>query len=171
MAGKIKFECLKCGECCRNMHIKTDLGRAGWVTLGLFIMPNERKLFPAEIVVPLYGAGVKGRSRPRPDVIYAYQIAEPTCPHLEADNSCAIYPVRPIACRAFPLGVMLDRRCIWVKERFQEGDSTPKSQLDLGDMVKYHNILFEYIGRYAEKYPARMWAWDLSKRRWVKTKW
>ena len=167
----MKFECLNCGECCRKLHIVSEWVNVKSVTLGLFLMPNERKLFPAKMIMPLYGAGLKGKSRPRPEVIYAYQITEDRCPHLMAQNYCAIYDKRPIACRAFPLGVVMDRRCTWVKERFQEGDSMPKSQLDLGDMVKYHDILFEYIGRCAEKYPGRMWAWDLKTKKWVKAGW
>jgi len=162
-----KFECLKCGECCRNLHIKVE--KIG--TVGLFLLPNERGLFPAETVIPLYGAGLKGKSRPRPEVIFAYQILQSICPHLTEENLCDVYDRRPIACRAFPLQIiMLDRRCTWVKERFQEGESTPRSNIDLGNMQKYHDMLFNYIGSYAKEY-LYMWAWDLSSQKWVKTKW
>ena len=161
-----KFECLRCGECCRNFHIESEYG-----TLGLFLMPNERKLFLSYQIRPLYGAGIKGRSRPRPQVTYAYQIVQNTCPHLTEENLCAIYEKRPVSCKSFPLGVMLDRRCIWVKQHYQEGESTPKSMLDLGDLDKYEIMLFKYIGIYAEKYPGKMWAWDLKTKKWRKTKW
>ena len=167
MAGKIRFECLKCGACCRNLHIKTDLGR-GWIIVGLFVMPQERKLFPADIIVPLYGAGLKGRSRVRPEVTFAYQITEDTCPHLTEENLCDIYSKRLLACRAFPLETnFLDRRCTWVHERFQEGDYTPKSELDLGNMHKCHDMLVRYIESYTKHY-LYMWAWDLKTRKWIK---
>ena len=171
MAGTIKFKCLKCGECCKNLHIKTKLGGAKWVTLGLFILPHERKLFPANIVMPMYGAGIKGKSRPRPDIIFAYQISQNICPHLTSKNLCGIYKRRPIACRSFPLEtVFLDRRCTWVKQRFYEGEGTPRDMLDLGNMSKYHKMLFKHITAFAEGYHY-MWAWNLNTKKWVKTRW
>lgn len=165
MAGKIKFECLKCGECCRNLHIKVE--KIG--TIGLFLLPNELGLFPAETVVPLYGAGLKGKSRPRPEVIYAYQILQNVCPHLTEENLCDVYDRRPLACRAFPLEIaLLNTQCTWVNQHFKENNSTPRSQLDLGDIPKYHDMLFKHIGSYAKRY-FYMWAWNLKTRKWVKT--
>ena len=168
MAGKIKFKCLKCGKCCRYLHVKVE----GTGTVGLFLLPNERKLFLSYQIRPLYGAGLKGKSRPRPEVIYAYQIVQNRCPHLTEQNLCAIYEKRPIACRAFPLqsfplGLMMDRRCTWVKQRFQEGESTPREKLDLGDMPKYHDRLTKCIKKYVKEYPF-IWLWDLKTRKWVK---
>ena len=171
MAGKIKFECLKCGECCRNLHVRVEVIGAGWVTLGLFVLPRERKLFPNDIIAPMYGCGWKGRSRPRPKVIYAYTITKTECPHLRADNLCEIYDKRLLSCRAFPREMnMLDRRCTWAKQHFEEGEITPRAELDLGDLQKYHDMLFEHISRFASKY-LYMWVYDLSEHRWKATKW
>ena len=172
MAGKIEFECLRCAECCRILHVKTDLGTGKWVTVGLFLLPHERSLFLASQIRPLYGAGLKGKSRPRPEVIFAYQIVQNTCPHLTDENLCAIYPRRPIACRAFPLGVIMDRKCTWVKQRFQEGEFMLRSDIELDDLPKCHNMILKYISSYKEKYPYMCtWIWDLSSQKWVRTKW
>lgn len=167
----MKFECLRCGECCSNLHIETDLsGRVkDKVTLGLFLLPSERKLFPEESIVPLYGAGLKGRSRPRPEVTFAYQILENACPHLTDANLCKIYPKRPIACRAFPVNAenFLDSRCTWVNQNFSDYNIVSRSLLDLSEMEKYRTMIMNHISSYVRY--LYMWAYDLKTKKWVRS--
>jgi Fe-S-cluster containining protein len=93
--GKIKFKCLKCAHCCRNLF-KDNEG----ITAGLALSPEETKLFPDNLVSPHTGIGW-GNSGPK--YIISYQLNVNVCPHLSEDNSCKIHDERPAVCRAFPL--------------------------------------------------------------------
>lgn len=84
----VNFNCLKCGDCCRNI-----IGSIGNASFGLYLNENEAKYFPQELVVPLFRSG---------DHIFAYQLTATDCPMLK-DGSCSIYENRPLGCRAFPL--------------------------------------------------------------------
>jgi Fe-S-cluster containining protein len=90
----IKFECSRCGACCRNLLMQ--MGR--W-QLGLMLLPPERKLFPDNLVAPMWATG-----RNKPENIAAYQLNAIDCVHLKG-NSCNIYEKRPKICRAFPLTI------------------------------------------------------------------
>ena len=86
-----KFECLKCGNCCRDLVIE---GIAG-----LMLFPNEVKLFQKRNIKPCLGIGkspTHGSFK-----IFTYQLKENICPHLK-DNSCTIYQERPLICRFYP---------------------------------------------------------------------
>ena len=73
-------------------------------TYGVFLLPPETKLFDKSIIRPMYGVGVKGKSRPRPQFIFAYQMIAQPCPYYNAKRGmCKIYPIRPITCKQFPL--------------------------------------------------------------------
>lgn len=67
---------------------------------GLYLFPNETKLFPKRLVSPSKGIGwgVTG-----PKHIITYQLNVDVCPHISKDNLCRIYDRRPLACQAFPL--------------------------------------------------------------------
>jgi len=94
-----KWECNRCGLCCVKTLHDTPLGKAG-----VFIMPEERKLFPYILVKPYLGVGVKGRTRPRPSTIFAYQMIGQPCPHYdEKERICRIYEYRPLTCKCFPI--------------------------------------------------------------------
>jgi len=106
------WHCLRCGECCIKTTHPTPFGK-----IGIFLMPEETKLFPDILVKPLYAVGIKGRARPRPQAIFAYQMIYDTCPHYNAsDHSCKIYTYRPLICREFPISgsfgrIMVHREC------------------------------------------------------------
>lgn len=110
----LTLECDRCGYCCRNLDDAIGDGKGS-----LFLFPEERRLFSHELIRPLFAVGRKGRSRPRPAKVIAYQINTTVCPYIGEDNSCAIYDRRPIACRAFPLEgkgiLLLSRRCRFVE--------------------------------------------------------
>jgi len=173
----MKFECLKCGFCCRNLNIECEI-KIGTVKLGLFLMPGESKLFSFKDIEPMYGAGLKGRARPRPEVVFAYQFSGNVCLHLGENNLCKIYDYRPIACKEYPLEVMLkpfpnlaiDPRCCWKKKHFpnqEPGDTLPKASADLSELRPYMNIVYDYIKRFAERYNT-MWIYDLQSNQWYK---
>jgi Fe-S-cluster containining protein len=84
-----KFECIKCGKCCSHL-----IGFRDDVRFGMYLSPEEVKLFPSEMVIPLFRHKKK---------IIAYQLKEDHCPHLTADNLCEIYDKRPLLCRTFPM--------------------------------------------------------------------
>jgi len=106
------WECSKCGLCCAESISNTSLCK-----FGITLLPHEVKLFPKRYIKPAYGIGKKGRSRPRPVVIIAYQnISEPCCHYDEKTRLCRIYEKRPTVCREFPLEggighIMLHREC------------------------------------------------------------
>jgi len=106
------WQCTRCGECCIQTVNKIPFGKAG-----VWLMPEERKLFPQPIVKPLYGLGVKGNARPRPQVTYAYQMIGTPCPHWNGtEKTCRIYEYRPLICRMYPLsssisGIIMHREC------------------------------------------------------------
>jgi len=96
------FKCRKCGSCCKNLTETMGEHR-----FGLLLTPKEAGLFPRELVKPYMGTERKGRRRPRPAQITAYQLDADNCPHLGEDNRCGIYDRRPLSCRAFPVHIGL----------------------------------------------------------------
>ena len=60
---------------------------------GLYLNPDEVKLFKEEEVKPLFKYK---------DQIIAYQMILNACPHYK-DNKCGIYENRPLGCKSFPL--------------------------------------------------------------------
>ena len=60
---------------------------------GLYLNPDEVKLFKEEDVRPLFKYK---------DQIIAYQMILNVCPHYK-DNKCEIYESRPLGCKSFPL--------------------------------------------------------------------
>ena len=75
--------------CCKNLHSTIDGAQ-----FGLYLSPEESRLFAPEAVVPLFRRGSE---------VVAYQVRASRCPQLQG-NLCRIYDDRPLACRAFPLG-------------------------------------------------------------------
>ena len=164
-----RFICVQCGECCRNL-----LTEQYGLKLGLFLFPAECKLFPSGDIAPLYGYGVKGRSRPRPAVIGFYQYTRNICEHLTPDNKCSIYEKRPLACRAFPVewtpeGIHLDRTCRFIREHLEEGETfiAVPAKLFPADVLIAETKITNAILAYARAYEVG-WTYDLRTKRWVK---
>ena len=87
------FECTRCGVCCRNLRMP----QGNWI-LGLILLPEETCLFKPEEVEPMWRIG---------EDICFLQMKRNDCPHLQKDNSCAIYSQRPMICRSYPLHLMV----------------------------------------------------------------
>ena len=161
----MKFECLKCGHCCRTLITKVDFGSAG-----LFLLPNETFLFPKTDVSPLYGIGVKGRSRPRPEKIIAYQFGKMVCPHLSEENLCKIYSTRPITCRSYPLettlvGNIINSQCTFIRKNFKEGIFF-NVDLVKPELKKANLILTKHVMKSMSEFNTILWGFDLETKKW-----
>ncbi len=101
--------------CCKVTMVTTEGGRR----FGMYLSPEEKKLFPEELVVPLFGVG-------EPVQPVAYQLAVDRCPHYQEEGglgSCAIYDRRPLVCRAFPVTsrATVSPHCPSVRAASQDG--------------------------------------------------
>lgn len=92
----VVFECARCGTCCLK-HV----GKMAGHVHGLMILPEERKLFPEEIIAPMFR--YKMGFKPDPGRVFMYQIDTMPCPHYaREEGACNIYSKRPVTCRTFP---------------------------------------------------------------------
>ena len=105
--GPIEFRCLQCGECCRRLLIDSRLIRKG-----LPLFPDERGLFPGELIKPGVGIGHPGEPGFR---VISYQMTEMVCPHLD-EGSCGIWHVRPVVCMSYPYMPVVTQGGYVVKE-------------------------------------------------------
>jgi len=94
--AKIDFKCLQCGRCCKHLLVETEYGLAG-----LSLFPEEKNLFPSELISPNVGIGWGIPSGPKH--VTTYQLNVSGCPHLSKGNLCDIHNKRPLVCQAFPL--------------------------------------------------------------------
>jgi Fe-S-cluster containining protein len=91
-----KFECKKCGRCCRNFGGFLPIW--GWEADELKKIAKEKnislELKPAELWAD-----------EKTGLVWCFQIrlANEPCPFL-LDNQCSIYKNRPLICKSFPLG-------------------------------------------------------------------
>lgn len=158
-----QFRCLQCGNCCSHLIIDTIYGR-----LGAFLMPEERKWFPEDKIFPMYGAGRKGMSRPRPTNVFAYQLELNVCPWLDRkDQTCMIYRNRPLTCRAFPLDSnSIMRSCKFVEAFLPDKEEiVPLENFFIRKEVAANRQLSGYIRN--QLTGRESWVWPLEKRRWV----
>lgn len=86
----LRFRCTACGNCCRN-H-----GEYSYVYLApkdVSAIARHLKLAPRTFLQRYCKAE---------DGWVLLKMDEPACPFLQADNRCAIYPVRPKQCATWP---------------------------------------------------------------------
>lgn len=82
------FQCGRCGKCCRGPLLD-----------GIEVSPSDVKRISRYLKISpdafmnKYVATKRG---------YRYGVIAYPCPFLK-ENSCSIYPIRPIACRTFPI--------------------------------------------------------------------
>lgn len=169
-----RWKCTRCGKCCRDIVNKTAVG-----VLGLFLLPFETQLFPQQVIKPMYGVGTKGKSRPRPRFIFAYQMIASPCPYyMEKQRMCAVYDMRPLACRQFPLsgsfaGIILHRECPQIAETIPEGVTLTSKDVSgfdteieaLKSMRNYFRAIYVY--NVARVNTEIAWVYPLDKKRWV----
>lgn len=157
----IAFQCDRCGECCRDLSKETDTGR-----YGPYLLPRETRYFPKGTVAPYMAKGLKGRSRPRPRTIVAYQIRVMTCPHLDDNNLCRIYRNRPLSCQAFPLdmGWRGGRPYPFASTTCPQVPSA-ESELKVSREIAWANAaLSKYIWKNTT---VPFWTYPLDRERWI----
>lgn len=159
---RVKFQCLKCGECCKHLIQKVPFGKAG-----MFLLPWERHIFPENKILPLFGVGIKGRSRKRPKEIIAYQYTEDRCQFLNKKNLCSIYDHKPTACEGFPLevtsigNIVSGQICTFFK-------NLPTKDLYVkfpASMIQANLEIYNYLLKAMRQY-SFTWNFDLESRRW-----
>ena len=158
-----KFECKKCGKCCKGLLMR-DLG----ILRGLTLLPKERQLFSESTVAP--GLGFGKDPDDKTFRVVTYQLKLDDCPKLE-DNLCMIYDNRPASCRQFPfsydinsetgdtlLGV--DLNCPAVLDLIEKS-----SQLYFEERSSAERIL--EIKRLLANKTKIAWLYDLEKMNWM----
>jgi Fe-S-cluster containining protein len=93
---EVDFDCLACGACCKDNEVvlyDVDLDRF-------------RKGGRADLTKPPYARRKNGK-------LVLTLLRSKDCRHLEADNKCAIYAIRPDACSSFPVA---SEPCLFSRE-------------------------------------------------------
>ena len=166
----IKFECLRCSQCCSNLLRETD-----GILRGLALTPEEIDLFPSEHVLPSISIGAYGR----PKKVVAFQMDLNRCPHLEG-SSCLIYDKRPIECRIYPFEVktknqnqvlIIDNRCKWYRDEIVSKGLRKKlfaNHEKVGIPSEINDYLTKRFKFYDEIWKQDFWLFDLNRKTWVK---
>jgi Fe-S-cluster containining protein len=92
----IELDCLECGACCKDNEValyEVDIDR---------FKEGGRP----ELARPPYARRKNGK-------LVLTLLRSKNCRHLEADNKCAIYALRPDACSSFPVG---SEPCLFSRE-------------------------------------------------------
>ena len=164
------FECVKCGCCCRNLRVECGIWQ-----LGLFLLPDEAKLFADADVAPMWGIGVEGNG---PAEVYFMQLKTKDCPHIRDDNLCNIYPKRPLVCRGHPLSLRIDPvtskpQAASVDTRCKGKNMPHSQQVKLRDYFP-SDILWAnvetccYLGKMFKDAGERViWLYDLKTEKWI----
>jgi len=159
----MKFTCLMCARCCRDLIHENPLG-----VNGLLLLPEEVKLFQnagAE-VYPFIGVGEDDE----PEKILAYQLSSKVCPHLLEDNRCAIYPDRPLLCRSFPVEYVrggwafLAENCTFINRNL--GDRMVDVSYFSRVEVEANMELQRRIRRGMRSFKTKIWIFDLKAEKW-----
>jgi len=173
---KIKWYCDNCGLCCINIVVEVD-----GIHFGAFLLPHEIMLFPRQYVRPMYGVGQKGKTRPRPEYVYAWQNISEPCVYYDTHNrKCKIYDIRPTACKQFPIsltrkGILLHRECPQVKALISENVTITEGQVSglESEIQAMHFMELYYYSVYvinADAYDLEhTWFYDFRNEKWVKT--
>jgi len=159
----MKFKCLMCAHCCRDLMHENPLG-----VNGLLLLPEEVKLFEnagAE-VYPFIGVG----ENDEPEKILAYQLSSKVCPLLLEDNKCAIYADRPLLCRSFPVEYVrgglafLAENCTFINRNLRNlmVDVSYFSIVEVEANLRLQERLREEM----KPYKTEVWIFDLATKKW-----
>ena len=160
----IKFQCKKCGTCCRNL-----MEDRNYIDIhnGMFLTAREIRLFQRKLISPHFAIG---KNKPRH--IISYQLNVTVCPHLTEKNKCRIYDKRPLTCKAFPLEVIsaeltLSLKCPIVNSHMKDKVRAPWKLLTTEiDAVQRSR---KYISNRCQKYgkaSSKLWDFDLRTKSW-----
>jgi uncharacterized protein len=92
----IDLDCLACGACCKDNEVVLDDADVA----------RFREGGRPELAKPPY-------TRKKDGTLYLRLLQSKDCRHLEVDNKCAIYELRPESCSSFPVG---SEPCLFSRE-------------------------------------------------------
>lgn len=162
--NNIKFQCKKCGTCCRNL-----MEDRNYIDIhnGMFLTAREIRLFQRKLISPHFAIG-----KNQPKHIISYQLNIPVCPHLTEKNKCRIYDKRPLTCKAFPLEVItaeltMSLKCpivnSYMKEKVRASWELSTTEIDAVQRSrKYISNRFQKYGKASSK----LWNFDLRTKSW-----
>jgi len=179
--------------CCHNLVKKIKKVN---IYNGLMLLPKEVKIlsefakkFKVTLeILPQVGYGLKGRSRPRPEVVALYQLVNDTCPFFHRKRKkCLIYGYRPLACRAYPVTVagvtIIESIANYKSQNFLSLDvNCPEVQKYIKNVGDITEEAIDILGLHQEKLAAEKiagykaallrkhlysWVYDAKKKKWV----
>lgn len=99
---RIRFECCGCGACCRNVHQSVPLESLDVYRLTKFLKEGDSAITCMEDVLATYAEEVLLATCGYVTYVLKTTGDEQACIFLK-DNRCMIQPVKPKACRTYPL--------------------------------------------------------------------
>lgn len=135
----------------------------------MYLAPAEIKLFPPDHILPLYGVGLKGRSRPRPRQIIAYQFIFNACPYYEEKgHHCTIYDKRPEICRSFPLEALgyASRTCQFIAANIGDRETFEFDLDSIKEEMKANYQSHVYLGHFLADPNEILWVYPLNQKKW-----
>ena len=165
----MRFECLRCGNCCNRIRVDSH-----GIAQGLSLLPGEEKLFAEfpDAIMP-YTAIMKPRQRKSRIKIVCYQMVQEPCPLYDpTTKTCTQYDKRPMVCREYPFssgGSSLESTCEWRKAqtiKYGEtavirGDEQAKGE---SKMVSFFMALNQRMRRTGY---TKLLMFDIQRREWV----
>ena len=162
----IKFQCLRCGQCCRKLIICS----VEEAFIGLSLFPEEIEYFPKEMISPCRGVGKYPEDKDFE--VFMFQLNTEPCPNIEKVGNitrCKIYANRPLACRRYPFEpidsnemgepiTQIDPKCM----AFQNVERNKKIEIP---QIEWESctILFERLRRIRS---GQRWIFDLDEKEW-----
>jgi len=168
---EVKFVCLKCGGCCKDL-----LSSVGDDIAGLMLFPDEIKLFQKRNIKPCLAIG-KSPTHGSFKII-TYQFTKAICPYLK-NNSCAIYQKRPLLCKGYPFTVSGDLlrqsvsfgvvpECTFIIELREKNPNIRSHDFAYCDEITARLICMEKLLSYSilKHKKIKRWVYDLKTDKW-----
>lgn len=155
-----KFECKKCGHCCRYLRRTRELDLTTEEKRPLYILPGIEQtwlsLYEWEVDDFLAAARKLGREVKIIPVLIAidqltntplglvWQLFMDKCPFLNESNLCDIYEKRPLICRLFPVrrsGMFLKTSTLKYEDIFLDCKSLSQLELPVSSVMEREQFL------------------------------
>lgn len=105
---RIQFCCTRCGDCCRHVREAVLLESFDAYQLAKFLRQSDPSIKYVEDVLLRYATPEPLTDSGFPIYLLKVWGDDDACVFLK-DNRCSIYPVRPRACRLYPLTLDIDK--------------------------------------------------------------
>jgi hypothetical protein len=112
--------------------------------------------------------GIRGKSRPRPDVVISFQLDAMVCPWFDHQaRDCTIRYKRPLVCRAYPIvQKSLDISCRFITQYASvENEKIELNPQTIKEEIAADDTILAYIKK-SMTGQAALWCWSLEKRQW-----